>query len=163
MLTQHFQCTHICQAKESNVNFMRSTAFHFALPRKSFSKKQTNKSKTFVPSGNCSQVVKRIKTLLLFIKTFYKPSNRSCRAFWSNLIKWLKEEGMLELQFRKVFFDHHKPSFPQSCSIIDAAQIRKRFQLVNPRITDYLTDTGTNGSHIFSDDWLRKKIIKSKK
>ena len=69
---------------------------------------------------------------------------------------------MLELQFRKVFFDHHKPSFPQSCSIIDAAQIRKRFQLVNPRIPDYLTDTGTDGSHILSDDRLRKKIIKSK-
>ena len=64
---------------------------------------------------------------------------------------------MLELQFRKVFFDHHKPSFPQSCSIIDAAQIRKRFQLVNPRITDYLTDTGTDGSHILSDDRLCKK------
>ena len=63
------------------------------------------------------------------------------------------------MQFRKVFFDHHKPSFPQSCSIIDAAQIRKRFQLVNPRIPDYLTDTGTDGSHILSDDRLRKKKL----
>ena len=70
---------------------------------------------------------------------------------------------MLELQFRKVFFDHHKPSFPQSCSIIDAAQIRKRFQLVNPRIPDYLTDTGTDGSHILSDDRQRKKNYQEQK